>query len=92
MKSKSCVKSTADFRKKSLASKTKRPSVTKRLSAFAKDLRRLIRSHYPDWTDFHGSDPGITLIQLFAFLVEDLFNRVNKIPERNETPQVMQAG
>jgi hypothetical protein len=25
-------------------------------------------SHNPGWTDEHRSDPGITLVQLFAFL------------------------
>jgi hypothetical protein len=26
----------------------------------------------PDWTDFNRSDPGITLVELFAFLGESL--------------------
>lgn len=26
----------------------------------------------PEWTDFNQSDPGIGLVQLFAFLVETL--------------------
>jgi hypothetical protein len=26
----------------------------------------------PDWTDFNQSDPGITLLQLFAFLAAGL--------------------
>ncbi len=35
-------------------------------------LLRRIAVHSPDWTDFNRSDPGITLLQLFAFLGETL--------------------
>ncbi len=30
-------------------------------------------SHNPGWTDPTGSDPGITLVQLFAFLASLAF-------------------
>ena len=39
--------------------------------------------HNPEWTNFNKSDPGITLIELFAFLTENLLYRANQIPERN---------
>ncbi|AKJ02892.1 putative phage baseplate assembly protein [Archangium gephyra] len=39
--------------------------------------------HNPEWTNFNRSDPGITLIELFAFLTENLLFRANQIPERN---------
>ena len=39
--------------------------------------------HNPEWTNFNDSDPGITLIQLFAFMSESLLYRSNLIPERN---------
>jgi hypothetical protein len=29
-------------------------------------------AHEPEWTDFTPSDPGITLVQLFAYLAEAL--------------------
>jgi hypothetical protein len=35
----------------------------------------------PEWTDHHPSDPGITLIELFAFLGENLLFRFNQIPD-----------
>jgi len=28
--------------------------------------------HNPEWTNFNKSDPGVTLIELFAFLTENL--------------------
>jgi hypothetical protein len=39
----------------------------------------------PQWTNFNASDPGVTLIQVFAFLTESLIYRANLIPERNRT-------
>jgi Baseplate J-like protein len=39
--------------------------------------------HNPEWTNFNRSDPGVTLVELFAFLTESLLYRVNQLPERN---------
>src|SRR4051812_9667336 len=39
--------------------------------------------HNPEWTNFNRSDPGITLIELFAFLTENLLYRAEQIPDRN---------
>ena len=39
--------------------------------------------HNPEWTNFNDSDPGVTLIQVFAFLTDNLLFRSNQIPERN---------
>ena len=37
----------------------------------------------PEWTNFNQSDPGVTMVELFAFLTENLLYRANQIPERN---------
>ncbi len=42
-----------------------------------------ISVHNPEWTNFNDSDPGITLLQLFSFMTENLQYRANLIPERN---------
>lgn len=42
-----------------------------------------IRVHNPEWNNYNDSDPGITLLQLFAFMGENLLYRANRIPERN---------
>jgi hypothetical protein len=48
------------------------------------DAKRRIPAHTPEWTNFDvESDPGITLVQLFAFLTDNLLYRANRIPERN---------
>jgi hypothetical protein len=42
-----------------------------------------ISVHNPEWTNFNKSDPGVTLLELFAFMQESLLYRSNQIPERN---------
>lgn len=39
--------------------------------------------HTPEWTGFSKSDPGLTLIEVFAFLTDSLLYRAKQIPERN---------
>jgi len=39
--------------------------------------------HTPEWTNLNASDPGITIVELFAFLTENLLYRSNRIPEAN---------
>jgi hypothetical protein len=48
----------------------------------AEALRR-IPVHNPAWNNFNDSDPGMTLLQLFAFMHESVLYRVNAFPERN---------
>src|SRR5499427_10119321 len=45
------------------------------------ELVRRIPVYAPEWTDHNASDPGITLIELFAFLGENLLFRFNQIPD-----------
>jgi len=44
---------------------------------------RLIPQYCPEWTNFNRSDPGITLVQLFAWMTEMIIYRLNKVPDRN---------
>src|SRR3954447_18056508 len=46
-------------------------------------LRRSIPRYAPQWTNWNDSDPGITLIQLFAHLAEQICWRLNRVPEKN---------
>jgi hypothetical protein len=43
--------------------------------------RSLIPAWAPEWTNHNPSDPGITLIELFAFLSEVLIYRINRISD-----------
>jgi len=45
------------------------------------ELVRRIPVYAPEWTDHNPSDPGITLLELFAYLGENLLFRFNQIPE-----------
>ncbi len=49
----------------------------------AAEGRALIARHFPAWTDYNPSDPGITLIELFAFLVEAAIYQINRVPDRS---------
>src|SRR3954454_23552232 len=45
------------------------------------ELVRRIPVYAPEWTDHNASDPGVTLLELFAFLGENLLFRFYQIPE-----------
>ncbi len=45
------------------------------------EARASIPALYPAWTDHNPSDPGITLIELFAWLTEAVIYRTNQIPD-----------
>ncbi len=44
---------------------------------------RLIPQYCPDWTNYNASDPGITLLELFAWMTEMVIYRLNQVPEKN---------
>src|SRR5215213_2320005 len=46
------------------------------------EARVRVARRCPEWTDHNVSDPGITLIELFAWLTETLVYRVNRIPAK----------
>jgi len=42
-----------------------------------------IPRYCPEWTNHNISDPGVTLIELFAYMVDQLLYQVNRVPEKN---------
>lgn len=44
----------------------------------------LIPAYAPEWTNHNPSDPGITLIELFAYLTEMLNYRLNRVTNANK--------
>ena len=46
------------------------------------EAMRRIPVHNPEWTNHSDSDPGVTLLQLFAFMTESVIYRANRIPLR----------
>jgi uncharacterized phage protein gp47/JayE len=43
---------------------------------------RLIPRYCPEWTNHNPTDPGITLIELFAWMTELTLYRLNQVPEK----------
>ena len=47
------------------------------------EAKRRIPQYCPEWTDHNVSDPGVTLIELFAWMTDILLYRLNRVPERD---------
>jgi len=48
-----------------------------------------VHPHTPEWTDHNQSDPGVTLVQLCAFLGETLLYRAHALPDRTAHAHVV---
>jgi predicted phage baseplate assembly protein len=46
------------------------------------EAKRRIHRLAPDWTDHNVSDPGVALIELFAWMTEMILYRLNQVPDR----------
>jgi hypothetical protein len=55
----------------------------RRYEDLVEEALALIPVHAPEWTNHNSSDPGITLIELFAYLTEMLIYRLNRITVEN---------
>ncbi|MBT8495411.1 MAG: hypothetical protein KJO07_20350, partial [Deltaproteobacteria bacterium] len=44
---------------------------------------RMIPRYCPEWTNHNPSDPGITLLELAAWMTDVILFRLNKLPEKN---------
>jgi predicted phage baseplate assembly protein len=47
------------------------------------EARRRIPGYTPEWTDLNDSDPGMTLVQLFAWLSEMIIWRLDMVPDKH---------
>ena len=45
------------------------------------EAKKRIPHYCKDWTDHNVSDPGVTLIELFAWMVDILLYRLNQVPD-----------
>ncbi|MFM8895264.1 MAG: putative baseplate assembly protein, partial [Actinomycetales bacterium] len=45
------------------------------------EAKRLVQLRNPNWTDHNVSDPGVTLIETFAYMVDQLIYRLNRVPD-----------
>jgi predicted phage baseplate assembly protein len=54
----------------------------RRFQDLVDDAKRLVQRRCPEWTDHNVSDPGVTLIETFAFMTDQLLYRLNRVPDR----------
>src|SRR5262249_58144206 len=54
----------------------------RRFQDLVDDAKRLVMRRCPEWTDHNVSDPGVTLIETFAFMTDQLLFRLNQVPDR----------
>jgi predicted phage baseplate assembly protein len=55
----------------------------RRFQDLVDDAKRLVQQRCPEWTDHNVSDPGVTLIETFASMFDQLLYRLNRVPDRN---------
>ncbi len=55
----------------------------RRFQDLVDDAKRLVQQRCPEWSDHNVSDPGVTLIELFASMTDQLLYRLNRVPDRN---------
>jgi predicted phage baseplate assembly protein len=54
----------------------------RRFQDLVDDAKRLVQRRCPEWTEHNVSDPGVTLIETFAFMTDQLLFRLNRVPDR----------
>ena len=54
----------------------------RRFQDLVDDAKRMVMRKCPEWTDHNVSDPGVTLIETFAFMTDQLLYRLNRVPDR----------
>jgi predicted phage baseplate assembly protein len=54
----------------------------RRFQELVDDAKRMVQKRCPEWTDHNVHDPGVTLIETFAFMVDQLIYRLNRVPDR----------
>ena len=55
----------------------------RRFQDLVDDAKRLVQRRCPEWTDHNVSDPGVTLIETVAYVVDQVLYRLNRVPERS---------
>jgi predicted phage baseplate assembly protein len=54
----------------------------RRFQDLVDDAKRMVQRRCPEWTDHNVSDPGVTLIETFAYMTDQLLYRLNRVPDR----------
>ncbi len=54
----------------------------RRFQELVDEAKRMVQQRCPEWTDHNVSDPGVTLIETFAWMTDQLLYRLNRVPDR----------
>ncbi|HEX9260344.1 MAG TPA: putative baseplate assembly protein, partial [Acidimicrobiales bacterium] len=54
----------------------------RRFQELVDEAKRMVMRRCPEWTDHNVSDPGVTLIETFAYMTDLMLYRLNRVPER----------
>src|ERR1700745_3213963 len=54
----------------------------RRFEDIVEEATSRIPRYCPEWTDHNVSDPGVALIELFAWMTDLLLYRVNQVPDK----------
>jgi len=54
----------------------------RRFQDIVDEAKRLIPRYCPEWTNHNLADPGVALIELFAWMSEMILFRLNQVPDR----------
>jgi hypothetical protein len=55
----------------------------RRFQDLVDEAKRRVQQRCPEWTDHNVSDPGVTLIETFAWMTDQLLYRLNRVPDLN---------
>ncbi|HEX2094969.1 MAG TPA: putative baseplate assembly protein [Longimicrobiaceae bacterium] len=55
----------------------------RRFDDIVAEARARIPSYAPEWTDLNDNEPGMALVQLFAWMTDMLLYRMGRVPELN---------
>ncbi|HZM81074.1 MAG TPA: putative baseplate assembly protein, partial [Candidatus Limnocylindrales bacterium] len=55
----------------------------RRFQDLVDEAKRYVQRRCPEWTDHNVSDPGVTLIETFASMIDQLLYRLNRVPDRH---------
>jgi predicted phage baseplate assembly protein len=54
----------------------------RRFQNLVDEAKRYIQQRCPEWTDHNVSDPGVTLVETWAQMTEQIIYRLNRVPDR----------
>src|SRR2546423_346895 len=54
----------------------------RRFQELVNESKRLVQQKCPEWTDHNVHDPGVTLIELFAWMTDQVIYRLNRVPDK----------